>query len=410
MICGFEDLRNLIGKKIHGLRGCRHAFMGNAEEWNGKIMLVTGLVRILKNVALTRIDPKCIQIIEMKTKTINGIFTIMILFFLQSGYGQTFNTYDSFSKKNGTNEVKVGGYIIINFRSELNNDTITVSGKIIERDTKFPIPGISIREKVSNNTAVTNLNGEFNLQSINKKSKLIITGTGFNSEEIVIPTPIKEKTEANENSLTSFSGLFLANLGAESTIQPNIMLSQGWRFGRNSVELRIMGLQNNKDTAQLANGLNLIKPEFSKINFRITGDFVPVKQIDKLSINAEINIFKQQLNFAKQDVQTGDISSLLIKFSTGYRPAPGLHFYATGVLYSVFEGVQLFENRFGSDATKNFWNFELSGKFAVSGGPLEGTFIQASLNINTDDYKKLINTKDAGVFLIRLGFNKEIIK
>lgn len=269
-----------------------------------------------------------------------------------------------------------------------------------------------INEKGTLNGTITNTDGKFTFQTSTNSPILSFSSVGFTSEQVTAPVANNgEKSE--DNSSTSLSGLLVANLGEESIIQPNIMFSQGWEIGRHSVELRILGLQNNKDTVQLVNGLNLIKPEISKINFRISGNFKPFKKAERLSANTELNIFKQQLNQNKvssNDIQSNDITSMLLKFTGGYFPAEGLNFYASGVYYNVFEGVQFYEQRFGANTVKKFWNFELSGQFVFRKGPLEGTFVQALFNINSDEYKQLLNTKDSGVFLIKVGFNKDLIK
>ncbi len=131
-----------------------------------------------------------------------------------------------------------------------------------------------------------------------------------------------------------------------------------------------------------------------------------------LKINAPLVIFKQQLNqnmASSNNIQSNNITSLLMKLTGGYFPAKGLHLYASGVYYNVFEGVQYYEQRFGSNTVKKFWNFELSGQFDFRDGPLNGTFVQALINFNSDEYKKLLNTNDLGVFLLKIGFNKDII-
>ena len=337
--------------------------------------------------------------------------TSFLILFASSLFCQTFNTADSFPKKSNKTKVKTANFIV-DLIAEGRNGATIIAGNVTDRETKSPIPGISITEKGTVNGTTTNSDGEFTLNTQSKNAILLISYSGYNTEEISTPESTDPISE-DDNSLTSLSGLFIANLGQESTIQPNIMLSQSWKIGRHSIDLRIMGLQNNMDTIQRINALNLIKPEISKINFRITGDFRPIKNNDNATANTEINIFKQQLNQndnSNQNTQKNDISSLLFKFTAGYRPADGLNFYASGVYYNVFEGVQYYQERFGPNSIKHFWNFEISGKFQISDGALAGTFIQAMYNVNSKDFKKLLNTEDSGVFLIRLGFNKDIYK
>lgn len=308
------------------------------------------------------------------------------------------------------------GNFIVKYNKIISNGSTVISGEILDKETKSPLPGIVITEKGTVNSTSSDIDGKFSLKINAYSAILTISSAGYFTEELnlaeVKEVDDEDNDEVEKNSLTSLSGLFLANLGGESTIQPNIMLSQSWILGRHGVELRIMGLQNNKDTAQLTNGLNLIKPEISKINFRITGDFIPFKKIDKLNANAEINLFRQQLNYwdVNQNAMSNDITSMLLKLTLGYQPADGLHFFTSGVYYKVFEGIQYYENRFGSDAITNFWNFEVSGKFIFKTGAFKGSFIQAAYNINSNNYRTLINTKDSGVFLIRIGFNKELLR
>ena len=343
----------------------------------------------------------------MKNAKTKNLLTLAFCMFVTSVYSQTFSSYDYFSKKSQKASITSTKYII-NLDSE-KLDSNVVSGQLLDSETNSPLTGVSIIEKGTGKSTITNIRGEFVLNTNSKNPVLNIIATGYSTEEISIPDELDEE---ENNSLTSLSGLFLANFGEESTIQPNIMLSKSWVIERGGIELRIMGFQKSEDTVQLKNGLNLIKPEISKINCRITGDFIPFKKVDKLSVNAEMNFYRQQVNYSdvNQVVQSNNITSFLGKFTMGFRPAEGLHFYATGIYYSVFEGVQYYEDRFGADAIKNFWNFELSGKFYFKDGALKGTFVQLAYNINSNNYKELINTKDPGLFLIRLGFNKELFQ
>jgi hypothetical protein len=346
----------------------------------------------------------------MKTLKTKLLFIFLIAFTMSSVYGQTFSTFDSFPEKSGSKTIKTDAYII-NLKTEKTNEKIIVSGEILDKETKSNLSGVSVTEKGTMNGTITNNDGEFTFETSTNSPILSFSSTGFTSEQVIAPEA-NNGDKTKDNSSTSLSGLLGANIGEGSIIQPNIMLSQGWKIGRHGVELRILGLQNNRDTVKLVNGLNLIKPEISKINFRITGDFMPFNKVEKLSANAELNIFRQQLNqnnALSHDIQSNDITSMLLKLSGGYRPANGLHFYASGVYYNVFEGVQYYEERFGGNAVKKFWNFELSGQFVFKEGAFDGTFVQALFNFNSDEYKKLLDTKDSGLFLIKIGFNKALI-
>lgn len=333
--------------------------------------------------------------------------SILIMFNVSIIYGQTFSSSDTFSNKFSIKKFETESHII-KFKTEKLVDKLEIEGQILDKETMQGVPGVTILESGSNNGALTDFDGKFKLKTFNKKPILNIQFIGFNTEKINI-----NDVEDVNNSITSLAGLLVADFGEESVIQPNLMLSQGWKLGRHAVELRVLGFQKNKDTIQQVNGLNLIKPEISKYNFRLTGDIIPFEKMRKFSIIPEINVFKQQLNKPKSEtqvIQNYDITSLLGKLTAGYSAADGLHFYASGVYYNVFEGVQFYEERFGETAVKQFWNFELSGKFAFGKGALDGTFIQAVFNLNSTDYKELLNTKDSGVFLIRIGFDKPLIK
>lgn len=337
-------------------------------------------------------------------------FLLNIFFFLVYfvNYGQTFSLSDSFSqKKSKTIETQNSIIKLINSKGKEN---FIISGKLLDKETKSPIPNATISENNKSNSATTtDFNGNFTIESASETPELKISNLG-NDSEIVNTDSSKDE----ETSLTSLSGLLVANLGDESVVQPNIMLSQGWKISsRSAIELRVLGFQKNKDTIQLTNGLNLIKPEISKIDLRITGDFIPFKNIEAFSLNTELNLYKQQLNkvdTSSQNIQGKDITSLLWKLTAGYNPTNGLHFYASGVYYNVFEGVENYEKRFGESAIKQFWNCELSGKFVFKDGMMKGTFVQAALNINSNNYKELLNTKDSGVFLLRIGFDKTLIR
>ncbi len=343
-----------------------------------------------------------------KMKLIKTKHLLLIFFTLTVSiqYGQTFNGDDAFSNKSKSGKIKTEAHIVKIKVGKTDNKSSksVISGVILDRQTSQPVPGVNVMEKGTNNTVVTDLNGEFTLQTNNKNAVLTINSIAAVPEDVEVP-------KSDVGSLTSLSGLLVANLGEESIIQPNIMLSQGWKLGRHAIELRVLGLQKNKDTIQQVNGLNLIKPEISKLNFRITGDFVPLKKVENFTLNTELNIYKQQLNKitgTENEVVSNDITSMLCKLTAGYKPAKGLHFYGSGVYYNVFEGVEFYEDRFGANAIKKFWNFELSGQFVFNSGALEGTFVQASFNVNSDDYKELLDTKDSGVFFIKIGFNKAL--
>jgi hypothetical protein len=346
----------------------------------------------------------------MNTLSSKQILIVLFAFVMVATNGQTFSTSDYFSMKSNSKKITTGQYII-ELSSKKADDKFVISGRIIDKTNKKAIGGINVMEKGTTNGTTTASDGAFMLRTNSDGPILTISYMGFSSDEINVPKA-ENDNEPEDNSLTSLSGILVANLGEESIIQPNIVLSQGWKMGRNGVELRILGLQNNKDTLQLSNGLNLIKPEISRINFRLTGNFIPIKKLDMLSTNFELNIFRQQLNHndIAQNVQSNSISSLLLKLTLGYCPTDGINIYGSGVYYHVLEGVQYFEDRFGPTVAKSFWNFELSGKFFVQNGVMKGTFIQALYTVNSSDYRQLLGTKDYGVFLIKMGFNKALIK
>ncbi len=226
----------------------------------------------------------------MKTLKTKLIFIFLFVLTMSSVYAQTFSTFDTFSKKSNSKTIRTGEYIV-NIETKKVNEKVIVSGKILDKETKSALPGVSVTEKGTVNGTVTDLEGKFTFQTSANSPILSFSFAGFNPEQIIAPDAGNAE-KSGENSSTSLSGLFVANLGEESIIQPNIMFSQGWKIGRQSVELRILGLQNNKDTAHLVNGLNLIKPEISKMNFRLSGNFEPFKKIEKLSTHIELNIFK----------------------------------------------------------------------------------------------------------------------
>lgn len=338
------------------------------------------------------------------------ILSILILFNASLIYGQTFSTYDTFSKRTSTKEIETDNFII-RLKSEKIDDKISISGEVLDKETMEGVPGVNIIERETSNGTTTDFDGKFNIRTSNKNTILDISFAGFTTAQVEVPS-----VEVDKSAITSLSGLLVANLGEESVIQPNLMLSQAWKIDRHGIELRILGFQKTNDTSRKINGLNLIKPELSKYDFRLTGNFKPFNDKHKFksfSLIPEINVFKQQLNQAieeTQSIQNNDITSLLGKFTAGYSAADGLNFYVSGVYYKVLEGVEFYEERFGENAIKKFWNFELSGKFAVDGGPLEGTFIQALFNIHSSDYKDFLNTEDSGVFMMRIGFDKPLVK
>lgn len=333
--------------------------------------------------------------------------SFMILLNVQFINSQTFSASDVFPTDSKTKEIETDTYFL-SLRTEKKEDFYLITGEIIDKATGDPIVGASVIPMGTSSGTITDFDGKFSLESKTETPKLSIQIMGFSDETVEVP-PVEEDNDA----VTSLSGLLVANFGEESVIQPNIMFSQGWMLGRHAIELRILGFQKNKDTIRKTNGLNLIKPEISRYNFRLTGDIKPFKNYNFISLNPEINIYKQQLNrydILSQDIIHNDITSFLGKITVGFKLADGLHLYASGVYFDLIEGVQFYKQRFGQDVAKEFWNFELSGKFAFDNGPLDGTFIQAGLNFNSSDYKDLLNTQDSGVFLIRLGFNKPLAK
>lgn len=358
--------------------------------------------------------------------------SIVILIFANTSliHAQTFNVTDFVQPKSRQKTIAtVDNYednLLVTITTEIVSNQKIISGKIIDKKTVEGIPGASIIETGTSNGTVSDTEGGFKLSTTSSNPVLTISFVGYARTNVEAPTVGNTKSvdisgvnletvpvtyTSDNNSLTSLSGLFVANFGQESMIQPNIMLSQGYAIGRHGIELRILGFQSNRDTVQQINGLHLIKPEISKLNFRLTGDVKPFKNHTNFSLNPEINIYRQQLNQRNelnQEIQSDDITSLLCKFTAGYNIAEGLNLYASGVYYSVFEGIQNYENRFGEGANQNFLNFELSGQFAVKEGGLQGTYIQAQFNLNSENYKNLLETRDLGVFMIRLGFNKAL--
>ncbi len=346
------------------------------------------------------------------------IFLVLIIISITSPiYSQTFNVSDTFPKRSNeriSNEktLFIDAYII-NMITEKEGNTYIVKGNISDINDSTGIWGVQIFEKDTRNISITDSDGNFLIRTTQNSPTLSISTVGFRREDIVAPDANGNSSDDSNKPLNKFHGLLVSSFGSESIIQPNIMFTHSWEIKkRHGVELRFLGFQSSKDTDRTVNGLNLIKPEISKFNFNLSGQYIPLKKSDNLLLNAELNIFRQQLNqqnLTTASTQSNDITSMLTKLSVGFRPTDGLSFFLSGVHYNVFEGVQFYEDRFGDNTVKNFWNIDLSGKFYIDDGTLEGTFVQAMFNVNSKEYKRLLNTNDTGVFLIKIGFNTALL-
>jgi hypothetical protein len=60
----------------------------------------------------------------------------------------------------------------------------TLSGKIVSKADGEPLPGVAIKDKLSNKTTSTNAKGEFNLYLDSVAANLVVTYIGFNAAEI----------------------------------------------------------------------------------------------------------------------------------------------------------------------------------------------------------------------------------
>ena len=77
-------------------------------------------------------------------------------------------------------------------KQEPNTDSITITGKVIDEETGEPLIGVTTVVKNSNIGALTNVNGYFKIENFDKsqhKQKsitLIVTYTGYNTQEIIL--------------------------------------------------------------------------------------------------------------------------------------------------------------------------------------------------------------------------------
>ena len=354
----------------------------------------------------------------MKNSIFIRLFIILLCFVNSTLDAQTFSVDDVFPgrrKIDTENKLELENLTLYYNSAKTGDNEYLISGRIVDSDTNESIPGITIKEEGSETGSISDIDGKFQITSTRKNPKLEISMIGF--DVMTADTAEGEKSDKDEdedkNALTSLAGLFVANLGEDAIVQPNIVLSQSWKIGRSGVELRILGLQNNKDTLVKVNGLNLVKPEISKLNFRLTGDIKFLKNNDRLTFQPQVNIFTQRINKMDElaeETSSDDITSVLMKVTGGYMADEGLHFYLSGVYYNVFSGVEYFKKRFGDEAKQSFFNVELTGKFQIQEGALKNTFVEASYIFNSSNFKSLLDTEDSGVFLLRIGFNKALKK
>lgn len=345
------------------------------------------------------------------------------------GFSQTFDIsdgYDIVPKKTAT-VIRTDNYNLqVKSIDKKENGEVKLKGKILNKQNQ-PIRNAIVfqNNKDDSNKKNTNKAGEFEITlsqafdnlSIESEQKTSTISLNELEETSNLTGDEEEAAEPEtDEATTKLSGVFVANFGEESVIQPNILISQDWEFGNwCGLEMKVMGLVNNKDTLLQTNGLNLIKPEISKFNFRLSADFKPFTNYRYFDINLETNIFRQRLNFQKDPVAdpavvNEDITSLLFRFGMGIKLEEQLSFAFNGVYYNVFAGRSSYEKRFSDKVWKNYLNAEFSGRFYVKQGLLKGAFLQASYVFNSVKFRSILDTQDTGNFFIRLGFEKPVAK
>lgn len=207
-------------------------------------------------------------------------------------------------------------------------------------------------------------------------------------------------------------GMFLANLAGEKSskaISPSLALSGGWKINEwAGFEFRFSALQSPDDTIQTINAGSLMKPEASNYNINLNADFRPFKSANGLSLNFNTNISGQELSLSDEtskEYMTGAVTSYLGRYSLAYMfgPDDGLGLYASVLHYSLWNGNQFFEERFGDKAAKSFANLEVALRIPIKIGDDKDTYINLHVMKNSKDFKELLGNNDKATVIIRVG-------
>lgn len=142
--------------------------------------------------------------------------------------------------------------------------TSNIKGKIIDEKGEG-LPGAAVRIKGSNAGVVTDINGRFSLNTTNPNAILIISYTGFVSQEIqvngrndIAVTLIEDRQSLDEMVVIGYGTQKRRDLtGAVSSVKADdLVMSQGPEVG-NMLKGKVAGLIIQQNSAQPGGGINI---------------------------------------------------------------------------------------------------------------------------------------------------------
>ena len=165
----------------------------------------------------------------------------------------------------------------------------TIQGKVVD-DSNLPLPGASIIVKGTTNGAVTNIDGEFNLNIDTTPSTLVVSYIGFTTKEITISNQtqltivlMEDQQQLEEVVVIGYGSVDKKDVtGSIASLKPTETETQQARDLQNLIQGRAAGVQVS------ANGTQPGAPSSVKIRgaSSLSGNSEPIYVIDGVIIDS----------------------------------------------------------------------------------------------------------------------------
>jgi len=201
----------------------------------------------------------------------------------------------------------------------------TITGKVIDSDTKDALPGVSVVLKGTNTVAITDLDGTFRIAAPSAESVLIFSFIGYSSEEIEVgnKTIVDVSLDQNVSDLNEFVVTAFGieqerkSLGyAIQVIDKKLITETNQPNALNALRGRIAGVNITSSSGAPGAGTNIVIRGVNSLN--PNADNQPLFVVDGIPISNETNISggRGGANFTNTnraaDINPDDIESISI--------------------------------------------------------------------------------------------------
>ncbi len=152
----------------------------------------------------------------------------------------------------------------ISFAS-LAQNSIPVSGTVLEEGTNTPLPGVNVLEKGTNNGTATSTDGKFRLTVSNPQATLVFSFIGFESKEVAVGNKTSfdiqltnDDQALEEVVVVGYAQLKKSDLtGAVGSIDNKSITERNFTNPLEAVQGNIAGVQISSSTGRLGDGFDI---------------------------------------------------------------------------------------------------------------------------------------------------------